>query len=381
MSVPTIGYVHHALFFGSDAELMEAAVPFLRAGLAAGEAVVLVCDDRKNALLFEALDRDQRIGFLERAGTYLRTPIAVAVYRRMVERQLLAGAQRVRLVGEVDFGHDPATWAEWIRYESVVNVALAPYPLSSVCAYDTRTLPQPALTAGRATHPNLLTPAGRITNDGYQDPTVFLRRWMAVDPADPLEATVPAFAADGLTDITELAVLRDNLRAVLARAGVPDQPRSDFVTAVSEVTANAVVHGRSPVQVRVWASPGRLLGAVTDQGDGVDDPLAGYTTTRRSGPHRPGMGLWLARQLCDQVEMSRTADGFTIRLTSTIPDIADRLLDDATQAQDRADQARLRAARARARTEEALRSFEKLEATTDALGRGHQSPNRFTPPR
>jgi hypothetical protein len=38
-------------------------------------------------------------------------------------------------------------------------------------------------------------------------PTVFLPRWRAVEPADPPQATVPAFVADALADTTQLAVL------------------------------------------------------------------------------------------------------------------------------------------------------------------------------
>jgi hypothetical protein len=213
MSRPTTdGYLHHALFFVSDAELLQAAVPYLQEGLAAGDAVVLGCEGRKNRMLAGALDRDPRVGFLDRSDTYLRVPVAVAAYRRMVERQLAAGASRVRLVGEVDFGQDPATWSEWIRYESICNVALAPYPFWSVCAYDTRTLPEPLLDAGHRTHPHLLTPAGRRRNQRYVPPARFLRRSQTARP-DPLEATDPTFVAEGLDldDIRQLSALRDEL--------------------------------------------------------------------------------------------------------------------------------------------------------------------------
>ena len=124
------GYVHHALFFGSDAELLQVAVPFLQEGLAAGDADVLGCEDRKNRLLADALDRDPRVRSLERSSTYLRVAVAVAAYRRMLEHQLAAGARRVRLVGEVDFGRDPGAWSEWVRYEAS---ATSPWPPTRPC--------------------------------------------------------------------------------------------------------------------------------------------------------------------------------------------------------------------------------------------------------
>jgi anti-sigma regulatory factor (Ser/Thr protein kinase) len=298
-------------------------VPFLGAGLAAGERVVLACRDRVNAVLVEALGADPRVTFVERSGTYLRTPVAVATYRRLVEGHVLAGASRVRLVGEVDFGDDPAGWAEWMRYESIVNVALAPLPLSSVCAYDTRILPEPILRAGLATHPSLLGGGGREHNHGYVEPAAFLRPWAAVDP-DPLQATTPAFASGALAHPAELPALRATLLAVLVRAGMPPAARADLVTAVNEVATNGFVHGRPPVTVRLWAAPTRLVVAVTDQGVGVGDPLlAGYAPIRANDPPQGGMGLWLVRQVCGDVQMGGTPEGFTVRLTTAIPGSGD----------------------------------------------------------
>jgi anti-sigma regulatory factor (Ser/Thr protein kinase) len=312
--------LHHALFFGSDAELVDVAVPFLRAGLTQGDALVLVCDEPKNALLVDALGgHDERITSLERSSIYQHTAVAVDRYRRAIERLLRDGAGRVRLVGEVDFGETAATWAEWSCFEAVVNVALAPYPYWNVCAYDTRTLPEPILAAGLATHPNLLTAAGRISNDHYEEPSALLRRWAVHDP-DPIEASDPAFAF-ALTHATQLSAVRDGIRAVLASAGVPFRMWSDLMIVVSEVAANGLVHGLPPVQVRVWAAPERLVATVTDRGDGIDDPLVGYVPSADvDEPDRAGLGLWVARLLCHHVQMSSTPDGFTVRLTITTSD-------------------------------------------------------------
>src|SRR4051794_14956294 len=265
--------VHHALFFGSDAELIDLAVPFLRAGLAEGDALVLVCEEPKQSLLVDALGDDDRITSLERSTIYQQTVVAVESYRRVIERLLRDGAGRVRLVGEVDFGETAATWTEWSRFEAVVNVALAPYPYWNVCAYDTRTLSGPILAAGLATHPNLLTQGGRTGNARYEQPSALLRRWADHDP-DPIEACDPALVFT-LTDATELSALRDEVEFALALAGVPGPSRSDLVIAVSEVAANGLVHGRPPVLVRVWGEPERLVVTLTDQGAGIDDPLAG----------------------------------------------------------------------------------------------------------
>ena len=65
-------YLHHALFYDSPQDLVGAAGPFLRAGLAAGDLPVLVCSDRNSTLLTEALRGEAEIVVLEPASIYPR---------------------------------------------------------------------------------------------------------------------------------------------------------------------------------------------------------------------------------------------------------------------------------------------------------------------
>jgi anti-sigma regulatory factor (Ser/Thr protein kinase) len=306
----TGGYVHDALFYGSDDELLAAAVPFVRAGLDAGDNVVLVCAERNTALLTEALGRDPRIGSLPRAEVYHRVPAAIAAYRWMMREEMNAGARRVRVLGEVDFGAGPADWAEWTRFEAVVNRALAPYPLWGVCMYDTRRLPRQVLEDAKLTHPNLSTRTSRARNPDYIDPGEFLRRFAPEWP-DPLEASQPALHID---DAVDLRLLRHNVTA--AFAGSPWSPDAvdGFVVAVNEMATNARIYGRAPVRVRLWSTAGRALCAVTDQGSGFDDPYVGYVLAESEDLSRGGMGWWLARQLCDEVHATTASEGFTVRV-------------------------------------------------------------------
>jgi len=302
-------YQHEALYYGADEELMAAAVPFLRAGLANGERAVLVCTDRKAALLSEALG-DARVDRLPHADVYTRTPTAIAAYQRLMERELAAGTTRVRLVGEVAFGTRELEWTEWSRFEAVCNVALDRYPLWSVCAYDTARLPGQVLEAGARTHPHLRTATTRRANDRYLEPADFLRRSAPTGPF-PIEAGAPVFAVQEPTD---LLALRAGLLATLHRSGLPERTATDLVFAASELTTNALRHGLPPVQVRLWSTTDHSVCTVTDAGPGFDDPLAGYVPAHSGDLSHGGMGLWLARQLCDQVTMARTPDGFAVRL-------------------------------------------------------------------
>jgi anti-sigma regulatory factor (Ser/Thr protein kinase) len=62
-----------------------------------------------------------------------------------------------------------------------------------------------------------------------------------------------------------------------------------------------------------WAtgSPGR--GRPT--GRDWDNPFAGYGPAHGEDLSHGGMGLWLARQLCDHVVIRHTPDGTAVRLT------------------------------------------------------------------
>ena len=85
--------------------------------------------------------------------------------------------------------------------------------------------------------------------------------------------------------------------------------------AVDEITSNAVRHGTPPAGLRLWIAPGLLVAAIRDSGHGLDDPFAGYGPAHGEDLSRGGMGLWLARQLCDHVDISTDDDGTRVRLT------------------------------------------------------------------
>lgn len=304
------GFAHDVLFHGSDEQLLAAAEPFLRAGLAADETVLLACDERHTALLMDALGGDDRIGILPRRDVYQRVPAALAAYQTLMEQQLAAGAHRVRVLGELDFDGRLVDRSEWMRYEAVVNRSLAPYPMWGVCMYDTLRLPATVLAAAELTHPNILTPTHRGPNARYLDPIEFLRQSAEVGP-DPLEASRPALVADEDTDLRDL---RSDLHSALASSALPVEVVEGFVFAINEVVTNAMRHGRPPMRLRLWSSPSRAVCTVTDDGPGFDDPFAGYLLASREYTSRGGLGLWLARQLCDQVSIAWTAEGFTVRL-------------------------------------------------------------------
>ncbi|WP_104530540.1 sensor histidine kinase [Blastococcus saxobsidens] len=306
-----LGFRHDGLIHESIDELTAVAASFLLEGLAAGDAAVLAVGPATTELLREAVGDDPRLLVLDRHQLYRsRTPTAITTFRRLAAEHAAAG-RRVRVVGEVDFGTTEADWHEWQRYESVINDAFAPFPLWGLCVFDAERLPRPLLDTARHTHPQLRSREGLTPNQEYVDPERYLATLPV--PAEPLEGTVPALAVEDVADFTGL---RHAVRRLLAGVDGPADHVEDFLLAVDEMASNALRHGRAPVALRLWTAPGTLVCTISDSGRGWTDPFAGYGPAHGADLSAGGMGLWLARQLCDHVALRRDGSGASVRLTT-----------------------------------------------------------------
>ena len=87
------------------------------------------------------------------------------------------------------------------------------------------------------------------------------------------------------------------------------------------MTSNAIRHGAPPVSLRLWTAGDRVVCTIEDGGPGWDDPFAGYGPAHGEDLSRGGMGLWLARQLCDHVDIAgdpARGGGVRVRLTTRL---------------------------------------------------------------
>jgi anti-sigma regulatory factor (Ser/Thr protein kinase) len=304
-------YQHDALLYDRTDELVATAVPFLLEGLAAGEAAVVATSAATATVLRDALDGDPRVHVLERGDVYrARTPTAITTFRRLADERSASGVRRVRVVGEVDFGPTERDWLEWQRYESVINAALADWPLWGLCVFDAQRLPEPILRSARQTHSCLVAAGGRSTNPDFVAPADYLRSLPV--PAEPLENTPPRLC---VRDVADYIGLRHAVAGELRSLDAPRDLVEDFLLAVDEMTSNAVRHGGPPVSLRLWVGEDRIVCSIDDNGPGLDDPFAGYGPAHGEDLSRGGMGLWLARQLCDHVDITSGEGGSRVRLT------------------------------------------------------------------
>ena len=306
-------YEHDLLLHDTPEQLVAVAVPFLQAALEAGDAAVIVAGRRSTAVLTEALGDDDRVVVLDPTDMYrVRTPAAITAFRKLAEQRAPEGG-RVRVVGETDFGPTPRHRLEWQRYEAVINEALRTQPLWGLCVFDTSRLPDQVVEAGLRTHPHLITARGRRANPDYQEPADYLRSLPV--PAEPLEETEPLLRAD---DVSDLIGLRHAVGRVLNTLGGSLELTEDLRLAIDEMGSNAMRHGGPPVRLQLWGSAERVVCTISDRGPGMDDPFAGYGPAHGTDLSHGGMGLWLARQLCDHVDVVDDGPGLTVRLTTSL---------------------------------------------------------------
>lgn len=114
---------------------------------------------------------------------------------------------------------------------------------------------------------------------------------------------------------TDLSQVRALVLQHAREAGLAEGKAHDLVLAVSEVAANTLRHTRSSGTLTLWHDKDEVVCEIHDEGT-ITDPLAGL---RRPAPDATGgHGLWLVRQVCDQVELRSDENGTTIRMHMAI---------------------------------------------------------------
>ncbi|MGY1857985.1 anti-sigma factor RsbA family regulatory protein [Modestobacter sp. SYSU DS0290] len=312
---PTGGLVHDVAFASSRPGLAGLAIPFAREGLAAGDPVVVVTSAPVADAVRAALGDVAGLSFADQGDVYgRRTPATLTAFRKLVGEFPPPPGRRLRVLAELPARPDAREWLEWQRYEAVVEHALGGWPVWFLCLQDTGRLPEEIVRWAHCTHRHVLDDSGRRPNPGFQEPERLLGQLPV--PTEPLQAAPPLLAADG---VTRPGAVRHGLVPLLNALDRSPDATDDLLLAIDELVTNALVHGRPPVDVRVWADGGTVVCTVVDRGTGPTDPFAGYGPAHGEDLSRGGMGLWLARQLCDHVDIWTDARGVTVRVTTELP--------------------------------------------------------------
>jgi len=139
------------------------------------------------------------------------------------------------------------------------------------------------------------------------------------------EAGTPP-ALDLPFDAGSLAALRRAVHAHVSQAGMPADRATDMVIGLHELAANAVRHGAGSGRLQIWDHGGALCCHVDDDGPQVAGQRAAGSDSQNLAarwPFEPGHGLWLARQVADQMMLRSGQSGTKAVLVFTLPAVAD----------------------------------------------------------
>jgi len=292
---------HEALFYGSDAEYLAGAVPFIRRGLEDDAAVLVAVGERRRRMLTDGLAADaERVVFVDMPAIG-RNPARIIPVWRAFAAEHGARGRPLRGIGEPAWpGRNRDELVECHRHEALLNLAFAETPrFDLLCPYDARGLAPHVLEEARHTHPHVTEAGLSERSPAYRTPAAAFADTLAPPTRRP---AVLAFGRD------ELGAVRDFVAGGARRAGLGADRAEDLVLAVNELATNSLLHASGHGIVRLWLEDGTVLCEVRDDGR-IGDPLAG-----RSLPEPDalgGRGLWLVNQLCDLVQV-RTTTGSTV---------------------------------------------------------------------
>jgi anti-sigma regulatory factor (Ser/Thr protein kinase) len=304
----TVTSFHHEAFAFRGEEQFRAVVSaYVRAGISAGEAVlVAMAEGGIAALRAELGPAAEGVRFLD-IGRIGRNPARIIpLWRDWIEEN--AGHRPFRGVGEpVWSGRSAAEIVECHQHESLLNLAFDGAPAwRLLCPYDTEHLDASVVDGARDSHPFLQgTP-----NAGYgpRSALTCLSQGLPEPVGHPLVFTF---------DRGGVSLIREAVAVEASEAGMAPEAVEDLALAVHEAAVNSTDHGGGSGKVLLWQESGSFICEVRDEGL-ITNPLVGRR--KPSLDQMRGRGMWMVNQLCDLVQVrSSAALGTVVRLHMALP--------------------------------------------------------------
>jgi MEDS: MEthanogen/methylotroph, DcmR Sensory domain len=301
-------YRHEAFLWRTRSDYVSSLVPFIRDGVDAGEAVMVV-------LLPE--------------------------HARWIDAELGALASQVHVVDMVELGRNPAriipAWLEFLEgscgrgrpargigepiwpgrsaeeirecqlHEALLNLAVDPeLPFWLVCPYDTEHLDAEVLAEVDRSHPAIVTPRSYEGSGSYRGQERARELFTADLPEPPQAASEVSVTRSDLAEATRQVTLQ------AASGNLWSHKVVRLTEAVRGLAEDSVRRGAAHVEVRLWDEAAELVCQVSDR-TVIEDFLVG-----RRPPTTPDQDcVWFANQVCDLVQVRSGAHGTTVRLHMT----------------------------------------------------------------
>ena len=184
---------HEALLYAGEDGFLEGTLPFLRAGLEAGEPMLVAVGARKVGLLRGELgSAADAVGFVDMAQLGANPARIIPAWFEFAGDAAREGTA-IRGIGEpIWAGRSAPELVECQRHEALLNLAFADRPaFRLLCPYDTSALPAEVIEEACRSHPHLV-------EDGVERESPVARDLDAV--AAPFDAPLPpAWAAASRT--------------------------------------------------------------------------------------------------------------------------------------------------------------------------------------
>lgn len=299
-------FLHQSCIYGSEAEFLAMAVPFVQDGLSRGEPVLVATTRPNQELLHDVIGREAGgVEYADDDRLGRRPPQRATSIHRYWTRHQPAGTVRVLAEPEwtVRSGREITAFK---RMEAALNVVLADTQIWMICPYDSRVVEADALDDVRRTHPECVVGRRAEPSAQFMAPEEFARSRTSPQPQS-IAADLFRFEG-GLAAVRQYAL---NTATALLRSD--EDAIGMFGIAVGEAISYLARQSVDRAAVWVRLSAGRIVCTLhSDQPLDHIHPFVGY---RPPGAiERPGDGLWLTNQICEWLDVSSDASGCTIEL-------------------------------------------------------------------
>jgi anti-sigma regulatory factor (Ser/Thr protein kinase) len=263
--------VHDALVYDDDAAAAAQVLAMIEHCSSRGGHALVCLPERLVDQIAPALPARQPNVELRPIGVRYGRPIdAIEQLWIFARDRMAAGASHTTSIGELPVVDDDAVDG-WLWYEAAVSDVLQGFPLRATCLLDRRALG--AVRLDQMTH---------MHAPGCPIPPM---------PVVPLPSSPPSFSMHAGSPASA--------RALVEQAAEPygEELTASATLVISELVTNALRHGGSPADVRLWTGPDSVVVSVTDHGPGVADAAAAL---RPPDLPRRGAGLWLCHHMADR---------------------------------------------------------------------------------
>jgi anti-sigma regulatory factor (Ser/Thr protein kinase) len=301
------GFAHAALLYAGQEAFLGGTLPFIRDGLDADEAVLVVLSVPKIVALREELGAGASgVEFRDMGEVGTNPARIIPAWREFVDAQ--PPGRGFRGIGEpIWASRSAAELAECQRHEALLNLEFADTrPWQLLCPYDTSALAPDVIEEAHRSHPTIVGGGEGRRSASYRDPAEVAAPFNWPLPVPPPTAAELPFDGPG-----DLASVRVFVRRHAQQAGLGPERSADVVLAVNEIATNSVRYGGGSGTLRVWVEPDTLICEVADHGR-IDEPLVGRRVPDLGIEN--SRGLWIANHLCELVQIRSFPTGSVVRV-------------------------------------------------------------------